>query len=78
MAVSLSALLASRTLPPGRILVLICVRDSIYPRTTVRSEGLDKLKTNPMTSSGMEPATSRGVAYSLCLNQIRYHVSFSK
>jgi hypothetical protein len=37
----------------------------------VRLEGLGQLK-NPMTSSGIEPATFRLVAY--CLNQLRYCV----
>jgi hypothetical protein len=37
----------------------------------VRLKGLSQLK-NPMTSSGIEPATLRLVA--LCLNQLRYRV----
>jgi hypothetical protein len=35
----------------------------------VRLEGLDQVK-NPMTSSGIEPATFQLVAW--CLNQLRY------
>jgi hypothetical protein len=61
MAVRLSALLAGRPLPPGRILVLISVGGWVDPRAIVRMEGLGKLK-NPMTSSGIEPATFRLVA----------------
>jgi hypothetical protein len=61
MAVRLSALRAGRPLPPGRFLVLIPVRGCIDPRVIVRLEGLGQLK-NPMTSSGIEPATFRLVA----------------
>jgi hypothetical protein len=53
MAVRLSALRASRPLPPGRFLVLISVRGLVDPRAIVRLEGLGKLK-NPVTSSGIE------------------------
>jgi hypothetical protein len=42
--------------PEGRFLVLISVRGLVDPRATVWLEGLSQLK-NPMTSSGIEPAT---------------------
>jgi hypothetical protein len=58
----LPALWAGRPLPPGRLLVLISVRGWVEPRDTVRLEGSGQLK-NPMTSSGIEPATFRLVAY---------------
>jgi hypothetical protein len=61
MAVRLSAICAGLPLAPGRILVLISVRGRVNPRDIVRLEGLGQLK-NPMTSSGLEPATSRLVA----------------
>jgi hypothetical protein len=56
MAVRLSALQAVRLLPPGRFLVLISLRGWGESRVLVRLEGLGQLK-NPMTSSGIEPAT---------------------
>jgi hypothetical protein len=65
MAVRLSALRTGRPLPPGRFLVLISVRGWINSRAVVRLEGLGHLK-NPITSSGVEPATFRLVTY--CLN----------
>jgi hypothetical protein len=71
MAVRLSALRAGRSLPPGRFLVLISVRGWVNLRATVSLEGLSQLN-NPMTSSGMEPATFRFVAQ--YLNQLRYCV----
>jgi hypothetical protein len=61
MAVRLLALRTGRPSPPGRFLVLISVRAWVDPRAIVRLEGLDKLK-NPVTSSGMKPATSRLVS----------------
>jgi hypothetical protein len=57
---------------PGRFLVLISVWGWIDPRVIVRLEELSQLK-NPMTSSGIEPATIRLVAW--CLNQLRYRVA---
>jgi hypothetical protein len=39
-----------------KILVLISVKGSVDPRAKVRQEGLGKLK-NPVTSSGIDPAT---------------------
>jgi hypothetical protein len=58
MAVSLSALRDGRLIPQGRFLVLISVKGWVDPRSTVRLAGLGHLK-NPMTSSGIEPATFR-------------------
>jgi hypothetical protein len=62
MAVRLSALRASRPLPPGRFLVLF---------EAEATPGLDQFK-NLMTSSGIEPAIFRLVAE--CLNELRYRV----
>jgi hypothetical protein len=67
----LSALLTGYPLLPGIFLVLIFVRGYINPRVIVWLEGLGQLK-NPMTSSGIETATFRIVAY--CLNQLRYRI----
>jgi hypothetical protein len=68
MAVRLSALRADHHLPPGRFLLLISVRDWVDTRAIARLEGLGQLK-NPVTPSGIEPATFRLVAW--CLNQLR-------
>jgi hypothetical protein len=71
MAVRLSASRAGHPLAPRRFLVFISVRDRVDPRAIVRLEGLVHLK-NPMTSSGIEPATFRLVAQ--CVNQLCYRV----
>jgi hypothetical protein len=68
MAVRLSALRAGCPLPSERFLMLISVRGWVGPRAMVRLEGLDQLN-NPVTSSEIEPATFRLVAYRL--NQLR-------
>jgi hypothetical protein len=62
MAVGMSALLAGRLLLPGIFLVIISVRGGVEPRAVVRLEGLGHGK-NPITSSGMETATLRLVAW---------------
>jgi hypothetical protein len=63
MAMNLPALRVGRPLPPppGRFLVLICVRGRVDPKTIVRLEGLGQLK-NLVTSSGIEPASFRPIA----------------
>jgi hypothetical protein len=43
--------------PPKRFLVLISVTGCVYPKAIVRAKGLGKLEKNPITSSGIEPAT---------------------
>jgi hypothetical protein len=48
--------------PSGRYLVLISVRGWFEPGAIVRLEGLGQLK-NPMSTSGIEPATFRLVGF---------------
>jgi hypothetical protein len=75
VAVRLSALRTGHSFPPGKFLVLISVRGRVDFRVIMRLERLGELK-NPMTSSGIEPASFRLVVQ--CLNQLRYHVHRDK
>jgi hypothetical protein len=71
MAVRLTALAPSRSLPPGRFLVPISARGWVDPRAIEQLEVLGQLK-NPMIPLGIEPATFRLVAR--YLNQLPYRV----
>jgi hypothetical protein len=70
MAVRLSALRASRPLPPGRFLLLISVSYRVDPKAIGWLEGL-QMK-NPITSTGIKPMTF--LLVTSCLNQLSYHV----
>jgi hypothetical protein len=73
MAVRLSAIVPATLYPQEDFWYsfLFKKRGWVDPRAIVRLEGLGHLK-NPMTSSGIEPATFLLVA--LCLSHLRYRV----
>jgi hypothetical protein len=59
----------ARPLPPGRFLVLISVRGWVDLRVIVQLEGLGHLK-NPVTSSGIEPASHATVNAKIITKEI--------
>jgi hypothetical protein len=63
---------AASPLPPGRSLVLISVRGWVDPRVIVKLKALSQLK-KKITTSGIEPATIRLVAFSTSVTKNGLH-----
>jgi hypothetical protein len=59
------------SLPTGKFLVRICIKNSTDPRAIVRLKELSQLK-NLFPLSGIEPATFQLVAQ--CFYHLLYHV----